>query len=252
MRPTISYRIWFSPRSGSTLLCKGLEETGIAGKAGEFFTLFDYKSLCEKYEVNTYNELRERLWKEGTSSNGVFGIKIVYDKRVINEIRTLRFGTTNSNLDEEILLSDIFPNCKNIFLTRRNKIRQAVSWWKAIKDNVWHIESNQQKLPNDKYFYKEHYDFAALSHLFKEATLRECAIQAYFTDYGIQPLTVVYEDLVNNFENTIRKIISFLELNDSELIIKKMPYQKTADSDSEKWVQQFRADIQKEMNIQIW
>ncbi len=37
MRPVKSYAIWFSQRTGSTLLCKTLESTGIAGKPEEFF-----------------------------------------------------------------------------------------------------------------------------------------------------------------------------------------------------------------------
>ena len=58
MKPTKSYRIWMSQRNGSSLLCKGLESTGIAGKPGEHFHNFEHDSLAEKYEVRTYEELR--------------------------------------------------------------------------------------------------------------------------------------------------------------------------------------------------
>ena len=32
MKPRLPYTIWFSQQTGSTLLCKALESTGIAGK----------------------------------------------------------------------------------------------------------------------------------------------------------------------------------------------------------------------------
>ena len=36
MKPRLSYTIWFSQRTGSTVLCKALESTGIAGKPNEW------------------------------------------------------------------------------------------------------------------------------------------------------------------------------------------------------------------------
>ncbi len=253
MQPKKSYRIWFSQRNGSTLLCKGLEQTGIAGIPGEYFNVMESDTLCEKYGVQTYDELKNKLWELGMSANGVFGIKHSmyaerYDK-IFEEIRKLR--RMSAEVNEEELLSDIFPNCKHIYLTRRNKIRQAVSWWKAIKDNVWHLESGEEKT-DDAEFYERHYDFAALSHLFKEATLRECAMQAYFSQYNIQPLTLVYEDFSDNFEDTIRQIVDYLGIEYDELHIGNKFYKKTANSNSEKWVQRFREDLQKEMRVNVW
>jgi LPS sulfotransferase NodH len=191
MQPTKSYRIWFTQRNGSTLLCKGLEQTGIAGKPGEFFNLIDEESLCEKYNATIYQDLKEKIWHLGASQNGVFGIKhsrhaTRYEK-IIHEIKILKGYNTDEQIDEQELLSDLFPTCKHIFLTRRNKVRQAASWWKAIKDQVWHLEPNQKKSSSQD-FYAKHYDFAALSTLLKEACLRECSIQEHFSRYQINPL----------------------------------------------------------------
>jgi len=251
MKAKKSYRIWFSQRNGSTLLCKGLEQTGIAGIPGEYFNIFDSNSLCEHYKVSTWNELRDKLWSLGTSKNGVFGIKHNMTASIYREIATLKGISEGEPIDEEQLVQDLFPNCKHIFLTRRNKVRQAVSWWKAIKDNQWHLEPNQQH-ENEADFYEEHYDFDALTHLYKEAALRECAIQAHYTKHGIQPLTLVYEDFVKDFKNTIKQIIDYLDIEYDQLNIKEMYYQKTANQDSEKWVQRFREDLQKDWDKKIW
>ena len=197
MQAKKSYRIWFSQRNGSTLLCKGLEQTGVAGIPGEYFNAFGADSLCEQHNVSTWDELKDKLWYLGTSENGVFGIKHNMTAKIYREIATLKGMPEGEPIDEEELVQDLFPNCKHIFLTRRNKVRQAVSWWKAIKDNQWHLAPNQHH-ENEADFYEKNYDFDALSHLLKETALRECAIQAYYTKHDIQPLTLVYEDFIKD------------------------------------------------------
>jgi len=208
---------------------------------GEYFNVFGADSLCEQHNVSTWNELRDKLWSLGTTENGVFGIKHNMNASIYREIATLKGIPEDEAIDEEKLIQDLFPNCKHIFLTRRNKVRQAVSWWKAIKDNQWHLEPNQHH-KNEADFYEKNYDFDALSHLLKETALRECAIQAYYTKHDIQPLTLVYEDFIKDFKGTIKHIIDYLEIEYDHLNIKEMYYQKTANEHSEKWVQRFRED----------
>lgn len=251
MQAKKSYRIWFSQRNGSTLLCKGLEQTGVAGIPGEYFNAFGADSLCEQHNVSTWDELKDKLWYLGTSENGVFGIKHNMTAKIYREIATLKGMPEGEPIDEEELVQDLFPNCKHIFLTRRNKVRQAVSWWKAIKDNQWHLAPNQHH-ENEADFYEKNYDFDALSHLLKETALRECAIQAYYTKHDIQPLTLVYEDFIKDFKGTIKHLIDYLEIEYDQLNIKEMYYQKTANEHSEKWVQRFREDLQKDWSKQIW
>lgn len=252
--PKQSYRIWFSQRTGSTLLCKGLEQTGVAGKPGEFFNIFTAGSLSEKYGARSFSELKEKIWKEGTTENGIFGIKHSYhtdrSKPLFQELQTLQ-GRANEPLSSEEIVAPLFPNCKHIYLTRRNKIRQAVSWWKAIKDEVWHLELGQSQ-KEAAAFYKDHYDFDALMHLFKEATLKECATQAYFDQFDIRPLTIVYEDMIKDFQGTLQQVLAYLEIEATGVQLPNKYLQKTATDLSEQWVQRFRKDMQANMDLQIW
>ncbi|MBB4079678.1 LPS sulfotransferase NodH [Lewinella aquimaris] len=250
-QPHTTYRIWFSQRNGSTLLCKGLEQTGVAGTPGEYFNLMESESLRGKYGIRTYDELKAKLWEIGGTPNGVFGIKHSLNQVILDEIRSLRGIGSQDSVDDEALLADLFPNCKHIYLTRRNKVRQAVSWWKAIKDNVWHLDADHNHT-NDEAFYRDHYDFAALSHLFKEANLRECAIQEYFTKYGIRPLTLVYEDFIHSYRDTIRQLLHYLGIPADGVVIQDMYSSKTATERSELWVQRFRTDLQLEMEKKVW
>ncbi len=247
MSPKISYWIWFTPRTGSTLLCKGLESTGVAGKPGEFFDLPEENSLSNYHHVNTYEALWEKLWRESVTPNGILGVKYSlyrssYDK-LAGEIISLRNLTGITPLDWQVW-SDLFPDCRHIFLSRRNKVRLAVSWWKAIQDNQWHRK--KEKVP--KYgpdFYEGKYNFNALLHLLKESNLREAATQEFFDYNGIQPLTIIYEDFVCHYKETITSILRHLGLQDEAVSIAPKFYAPTADAVTEEWVQRFRGDLQK-------
>ncbi len=45
-----SYRIWFMQPNGSTLLCKSLELTRVAGKLGEYFSNFQITPVTLAHE----------------------------------------------------------------------------------------------------------------------------------------------------------------------------------------------------------
>jgi hypothetical protein len=68
------YTIWFSQRTGSTLLCSALASTGISGRPGEHLegTL---PELYARYGVTTPAELLSRVWAIGGTPNGVVGLK---------------------------------------------------------------------------------------------------------------------------------------------------------------------------------
>lgn len=245
--PKLSYTIWFSQRTGSTLLCRALQSTDIAGKPSEWFncdTPPDF-SLLGKYQLDNYAELQQKIWQLGTTSNGIFGIKMgafePYFSKIIDDLR--QFPGCNSKLNNRVeIWNNAFPNCKHIYMTRRNKVRLAVSWWKAIQSKQWHRETG--KLPSasdltDKYSYE------AISHLFAQCSMREAAIQEFFTEGSIIPLTIVYEDFVLSYEKTIKNILDYLKLsNVQSVILAPPPLQKLADNVSEEWVQRFRKERQ--------
>lgn len=273
MPPHTSYWIWFSPRTGSTLLCELLASTEVAGRPQEHFNIEAENgiSMAQKYEVSNYVELRQKIWDLGATPNGVFGVKSsLFTARwnpLCEEMAALRFedenlrGTFGSRSERipaevqknnfQVLWGDLFPNCKHIYLSRRNKVRQAVSWWKAIKNESWHLREGENQ-QDEAAFYEQHYDFDALSHLFKEAVLREAATQAYFLENDIQPLNLFYEDFIQDIPGTIQQIFRYLELEPASLPATKAPLRRTATENSEVWVQRFRTDLQAKWDKQSW
>ena len=242
MKPKLSYTIWFSQRTGSTLLCRALQSTGVAGQPSEWLSTTD---LLDKYQLNSYAELQRKLWQHGTTPNGVFGVKTgAYEPYLSQIIDTFKqFPGCDSKLDNRVeIWNNAFPNCKHIYMTRRNKVRLAVSWWKAIQSAEWHREKG--KLPVAAEL-ENKYNYEAIAHLFAECSMREAAIQEFFDEGSIVPLTIVYEDFILTYEKTIRNILNYLQLPDYQNIsIPSPPLQKLADDISEEWVQRFRRERQ--------
>ena len=247
MQPKLSYTIWFTQRTGSTLLCQALEATGIAGVPNEWF----WHWLREQPREDPA-DLQLRLWEGGSTSNGVFGVKHSFHEPLFSQLLELfqqfpTFPPQESNRAR--VWESALPNHRHIFMTRRNKVRLAVSWWKAIKTQEWHRRSDEPAKIVDL---SNAYDFEAIHHLYDECSMREAGIQEFFSEGDILPLTIVYEDFMQEYEKTVRRVLEFLELDTIDLDIPSPALVPTADDISEEWAQRFREDRQKSWKNQGW
>lgn len=235
------------------MLCELLAATGIAGKPAELLNTPDDVTLLE-YHQAPYADLQQKLWEKGSTSNGVFGLKASMIRPKYQEF-TLEFqqcqGVDARNRTEPEIWAHSFPNLQYIFLTRRNKVRQAVSWWKAILTGEWHRTANNER-PYDPNTIRDRYDFAAIRHLLIESTLREAATQDFLKAGGLIPLTLVYEDLIADPEGTIRKVITYLGIADQPFTFSPPSLKKMADELTEEWVERFRKEVQGGWKNVVW
>jgi LPS sulfotransferase NodH len=96
------------------------------------------------------------------------------------------------------------------------------------------------------------YSFDAIHHLYLECSMREAGIQEFFSEGNIVPLTIVYEDFIQEYEKTLRKVLQFLELDPNNVEIPSSSLAPTADSISEAWVQRFREEYQQGWTNRGW
>ncbi|RXZ83756.1 hypothetical protein EBB07_05065 [Paenibacillaceae bacterium] len=242
MKPTLSYTIWFSQRTGSTLLNKALASTGVAGDPSEWLHFQHNDPATFKRED------LERIWEHGTTPNGVFGIKINFEQRWIDAFRAM-FELNQAASSAEVW-SAAFPNCtKHIWMTRRNKVRLAVSWWRAIVSGEWHRTYGEKPQEHD---IADQYNFDAINHLLIEATMLEAAAEQFFSESDIVPLTIVYEDFILNYEGTIMKVLEFLNIPSDNVNVSPPMMDRIADDVAEQWVQRFREERQKGWENKRW
>ncbi len=233
--PARSYIIWFSQRTGSTLLASALAGTGVAGTPGEWLNDRDPAALAVA-------EL-QAIWQGGATPDGVFGLK--YGPSQGNFAAWTQVFRRVLGLSAHLSVPEVwaatFPGCHHVFMTRRNKVRLAVSWWRAIQSGEWHRPSGEVALAADL---EGRYSFEAIDHLFAEASLREAMIEDFFEEAGLTPMTVVYEDFIRDYAGTIRQVLGFLGLDAPEVAVPPPTFEKLADASAEAWVQRFRQERQ--------
>ncbi|BDP41403.1 hypothetical protein DAETH_13720 [Deinococcus aetherius] len=240
-QPDLCYTIWFSQRTGSTLLCEALGSTGVAGRPAEWLNDRDPRTT-------TLRDLQEML-RAGTTQGGVFGLKYGPDQRFGQWIQTFRRELA---LPPEMPRPDVwqamFPNSRHLYMTRRNKVRLAVSWWRAIVSGEWHRRHGQAPQDGDL---QGRYSFDAINHLFAECSLREAAIEEFFAEGGILPLTLVYEDFIRDYEGTVRAVLTHLDLP-TRVPVAPPAFTRLADALTEEWVQRFREERQAGWSNTFW
>src|SRR5437763_8800540 len=151
-----SYLVCATPRSGSTLLCELLKETGVAGRPEEYFEARSHTGVpphpgdylddlprtgagirddttpprapehSSLLGLSSYRDHLIRTFRVGSSDNGVFGAKLMW--RNLPDLRALTATLPEyANLELYDLLERLFHHPRYVWMTRRDKVRQAVS-----------------------------------------------------------------------------------------------------------------------------
>lgn len=218
-KPDVSYAILTTPRSGSTYLCDLLTSTKIAGHPSEHLRLAA-QELSRHCNFN-YLTLLDKLMASRVTNNSVFGTKLI--SHFLFELKQTKpdFKQVFKSIDKFILL------------IRKDKLAQAVSLVVAQKTEVWHLHNNgknnnyQAKLENIE-INNQLLDNVEQKHDF--ICKQEARLQKILANNQIEPLIVVYEDILTNAELQISHILDFLAIAKPESYkmqinsgIKRMP-----------------------------
>ena len=273
--PTRSYLVCATPRSGSTLLCEALEHTGVAGRPREYFEALketgvprrprEYfwglrspeviRLLPHDAQLDREGE-RTATWnrddyalhlsaslREGTTPNGVFGSKLMwsYFDDFLELMRGIpRFG----GMGDGSLLNAAFPDLHYVFISRSDKVRQAVSLWRALQTWVWRKgegRGSEEPLPTQRAVYS----FDAIDHLLDQLRRHEDAWRGFFFRIGQRPLSLFYEDVAGDLEGTVGRVLDELGVErPADLAPARTPTMgRQADELSESWVQNYLEDV---------
>jgi trehalose 2-sulfotransferase len=241
--PDRSYLICSTPRTGSSLLCDALTDTGVAGRPEEYFqfrarTGFprrprEYFEGAEDTEI--FDILGPRTWVEqdesrydpsrferyedylawaleaGTTPNGVFGAKVMwgYFNGFVTGLRWAVPGRQRLAVSE--LAPSVFPSLRYLWVTRRDKVRQAVSLWRALQTWSWSSDQNPAGARGHLA-----YSHAAIAHLIGDIEAHEREWRAYFRECAVEPLTIVYEEFAVRYEDTVREILRYLDVSEAD------------------------------------
>jgi trehalose 2-sulfotransferase len=219
-KPRVSYLVCSIPRSGSNLLCELLFRSGVAGVPTELFHPHYMRVLKRRWGIETTDEYMRELLARKTGPNGVFGAKAHW-----GQYHPL-FGNTDPR--------EVLPNLRVISMTRRDHVRQAVSWVRALQTLSWqssHNERPQRLLEFDP----EH-----IARKVGRIDREEEAWRVLFDRYGIEAHEIVYEDLVSDQDVTLREVLEFVGVEPpASLQVAQPRLERQADALSEEWVERY-------------
>jgi trehalose 2-sulfotransferase len=245
-KPKTSYAILTPPRSGSTFLCDLLLSTEIAGYPSEH--LRDAALTLSRNCNFDYIRLLHNLMQYQITDNGVFGTKFI--SHFLLDFKQTKFD-----------FAQIFNSIdKYIFLVRRDKIAQAVSIVLAQRTEVWHIRDNEKDLTKNITYQSKlktvDIDEALLEDVeqkYEFIKRQEARMHQLLEGYQIKPLQVEYEEIVENAELQVERILKYLDITKPEKYsmnihsqIKKMP-----SNISEEIISQFKQKKLKQTNTTV-
>lgn len=236
INPTKYYMICTSPRTGSELVCEYLSRTEKAGKPGEHFFPKRFPNFYEHYKINQFSDYFNIILRERTTPNGVFGTKMIAGE-ILNDflsiIRKQRIAL-NQSLNDYQTLNFQFSNLSYIRLKREDRLRQAISFYRAESTGVWHdtgVQSSPVKIEFNRIAIQNYLD--QINHI-------EYYWDQFFKQAQIIPLEITYESFVKDPIFEIHRIFDFLNLSIPQnwhpnLITNK----KMASQETDRWVYQF-------------
>ena len=261
-RPERSYLVCATPRSGSTLLCKALEVTGVAGHPEEFFEakretgvpargsdyLWDapdvdlHELLGEDPQppapsysslevLDGYREHLRRTLENGMTPNGVFGAKIMWGHRE-DFLPLARSLPELARASERELLTALFPDLKYVWVRRYDRPRQAVSLWKAIQTQSW--RSGEERSSREPV-----YNFAAIDHLRQMLDRNDGAWGHWFEQGGVHPLEFRYRHIAADPAGAVDAVLDYLGIDEPGHPEPTPPLKRQADATSEEWVERY-------------
>lgn len=137
------------PRSGSTLLGEALHFAGGLGCPLEYFHVGFRPSFAQRWNAPDIDSYTEAVRRHRTDPGGALSVKLFWRdiEELAQEIDPVRFPAaaflTPHQMDEEIyrqlaaLLTMLFPNMALVHLSRRDRIRQAISAAVATSTGKW-------------------------------------------------------------------------------------------------------------------
>jgi trehalose 2-sulfotransferase len=244
-----SYVICTSPRSGSTLLCKLLAATGVAGNPDSYFhrpSISDWLAdLGLAHDPSASDrEVLQAVFRtaiaKGTLGAGVFGLRL--------QRHSFDFFTENlavlypGHPNDVTRFQAAFGRTLFVHLTRRDKVAQAVSYVKARQTGLWHAGPDGTELERHSPPQEPIYDAREIRTRLDEMTAHDDKWGRWFAASEIDPLRITYEDLSAGPTKTLRALLARLGLEREAAEGVEPAVVKLADDTNQDWMARFRSE----------
>ena len=181
-----SYLIATTPRCGSHLLGHLLAATGMLGSPLEYFSKGRLRDWQERLNARDRAELFTTLFRRRTSPSGWFGVKAHWPQF--------------AQIANDLPVFELFNFQRFVHIERRDQLAQAISWVIAQQSAAWISFHAASEEPT--------YNFAAIENALQVIDAQTGTWKQFFADQAIEPLTVIYEDLVADPDATVDRVLA--------------------------------------------
>ena len=184
----------FSARSGSTVITSSWAKLGLAKEITEIFNP----------RAPVQNLLR-RLGGENINDylNNVHGACMYSDKLIFKTSYPDFLPVSRRGLVDKLL-----PGLSVVYIERKDKVLQAVSVYKAILSNQWHKKSSDEFTTDISV--DQPIDLKKISKFVGNFENESKKWRKFFSEQGIEPIQVWYEDFDQAPERTLQAVYSKL------------------------------------------
>lgn len=244
-----SYVICTSPRSGSTMLCKLLAATGVAGAPDSHFHQPSIEAWLKTYRLDhsafaTREEALTAIFaaakRRGTGDTDVFGLRLQHDSLsfFLDQLQVLH---PSRNSDRERFEAE-FGTTLFVYLKRDDPLDQAISRLLAEQTGLWHRHADGTDLERTTPTRPPGYDFATLKRYRHQAVAQNAQWCQWFDDQAIAPLTIAYEHLAEHPNAVVSQILTRLGLGDARAASIENQTAKLANETNLAWRERFEKD----------
>lgn len=236
------------------MLSAGLASTLVAGNPREWFNVLEEQTQRARWHLEeaddlSYSSYFHHVLKSATTINGVCGLKFHY-YQVTDFVRNMGSIEKYRGLPVNDLFSAAFPDARYIWLTRRDKARQAISYHRACQTNEWWVLNDAAPGPHAAAGVgKATYDAAKIAVLEQLLVNHDLGWQRFFEKSAIEPLILTYEDLDADYTASIVKVLNWLQIpNVPAISIRPTRFIRQSDSQSEEWLARylkFKPEVQR-------
>jgi LPS sulfotransferase NodH len=240
---SLAYLVCTEARTGSTLLCDALGSTGVAGRPDEYFNAgqFEADRWIWRLGITDPADYVDAVIRKTTTPNGIFGTKVHWGQvRLFHEklLAANRDAVPHVKPDFERLLRHKFPALRYVWLRRRNKVAQAISYYRATQTAIW--RSVKGRRDQDSVVDRAlEFDFDRIDRQVAAVRESDWRWDDYFWRHRVTPLMVVYEDMIANLDVTVRGILQFIGVPDEGIVVAQPELERQADARSLEWEQRY-------------
>jgi trehalose 2-sulfotransferase len=225
-----SFFICSTPRTGSTMLGNLLGETGLVGRAGEYFGEPFRRDVVPGLTRRGFDDYLVGCTRHARGT-GVLGTKLQWDQvEVFLHLLRLRRGLGGAT-DAEVLAA-VFPEPRYLFVTREDTLAQAVSWWRAMTSGKW---VDGRPVTGEAVF-----DADGIATRLRRIGEQNEAWRTWFAANGVEPLPVTYEQLAADPAGEVRRSLAFLGVDAPADLAVEHVTERQANAVNDDWIRRYR------------